>query len=210
MGKRAHVASCLSSCPQDASSRHQLSSWFTGCVRKGVFKPLQRRAGSLTGLDWKLPRATSVLGVGALPVAVHPRAAAAAAARRAGVQPPSSAGWDPAPYSRSLPPLAPASGCCGLPAPPPERAPSEEQGWVPNRVCTGEWEARGEASLHHTSPPGQGAPDLLKAIATRRLHGIAPSEGSGSACAALTSFTAFGAILVVLDVAKRNLASILI
>lgn len=104
-GKKAHAAGCLFFCPQvqDASSWHQQSSWFTHCIRKGVFEPLQRHAGSCTGLHGKLPQAISVLSIAAQPVAVHPRAAAtAAAAHLTHVQLLSSVGWDSAPYSYSL------------------------------------------------------------------------------------------------------------
>lgn len=81
---------------------------------------------------------------------------------------------------------APALGCCRVPMAPADWAPSEEQLWVPNRVCIGEGAALGEVSLHHSSPPRQAAPDPFKAIVTRRLCSIAPSKGSGSSCAKLT------------------------
>lgn len=80
----------------------------------------------------------------------------------------------------------PALGCCGVPVPPLDCAPSEGQIWVPNCVYIEEGAALGELSLHHTSPPRQAAPDLLKAIVTRRLCSVTPRKGSGSCCAKLT------------------------
>lgn len=81
---------------------------------------------------------------------------------------------------------APALGCCGVPVPPLDCAPSEGQIRVPNCVYIEEGAALGELPLHHTSPPRQAAPDLLKVTVTQRLCSVAPRKGSGSCCAKLT------------------------
>lgn len=80
----------------------------------------------------------------------------------------------------------PALGCCGVPVPPLDCAPSEGQIWVPICVYIEEGVGLGELPLHHTSPPRQAAPDLLKVIVTQRLCSITPRKGSGSCCAKLT------------------------
>lgn len=79
-----------------------------------------------------------------------------------------------------------ALGCCGAPVPPLACAPSEGQFWVSNCVYIEEGTALGELPLHHTNPPRQAAPDLLKATVARRLCSVTPRKGSGSCCAKLT------------------------
>lgn len=136
------------------------------------------------GLGEKLPQVISVLSIAAQPAVVHPRAAAPAAVH---VQTLCRLGPCPI-FMHTIPCIyhAPALGHCGVPVPPPDRAPSEEQVWVPNCVYIGEGAALGEVSLHHTSPPRQTAPDLFKVIVSCRLCSVALSKGSGSSCAKLT------------------------
>lgn len=71
---------------------------------------------------------------------------------------------------------APALGCCGVPVPPLDCAPSEGQIWVPDCVYIEEGAALGELPLHHTSPPRQAAPDLLKVIVTKGCAASLPEK----------------------------------
>lgn len=104
---REHVLPVLLPAAQDASFQHQKTSCFIGCIQKSFFEPVRHHTGSCAGPDRKLLWAISVLSIAAQLVALHPRdAAAAAAARLACLQPLSSAGQDPAPYSCSLSPSA--------------------------------------------------------------------------------------------------------